>query len=75
MYASAVEDSLAHGDIGPAQGIAHRLSESLEVSATDARRIESDLGLIDDGRVQAAAGSSGRDGSPQVTAGGCGPAW
>ena len=46
MYAAAVEDSLAHGDIGPAQrSLLDRLCESLEVSSADARRIESDLGL------------------------------
>ncbi len=46
MYAAAVEDSLAHGDIGPAQrSLLDRLCESLGVSSADARRIESDLGL------------------------------
>ncbi len=50
MYAAAVEDSLAHGEIGPAQrSLLDRLSESLDVSSADARRIESDLGLMDRG--------------------------
>ena len=45
MYAVAVEDALAYGDIGPAQrSLLDRLRESLEVSPDDARRIEADLG-------------------------------
>ncbi len=53
MYAAAVEDSLAHGEIGPAQrSLLDRLCESLDVSSADARRIESDLGL----KEQAAGG-------------------
>ncbi len=47
MYAAAVEDALAHGDLGPAQrSLLERLRESLEISRADAVRIESDLGLM-----------------------------
>ncbi len=57
MYAAAVEDSLAHGDIGPAQrSLLDRLCESLGVSSADARRIEADLGLAQ--RAGAAAMAS-----------------
>ncbi len=46
MYAVAVEDAMAYGDIGPAQRtLLDRLRESLDMSPDDARRIESDLGL------------------------------
>ena len=46
MYAAAVEDSLAYGEIGPAQRtLLDRLRQSLEMSPEDALRIESDLGL------------------------------
>ena len=46
MYAVAVEDALAYGDIGPARrSLLNRLRESLEVSPDDARRIEADLGI------------------------------
>ena len=46
MYAAAVEDALAYGDIGPAQRtLLDRLRESLQMSPQDALRIESDLGL------------------------------
>ena len=46
MYAAAVEDALAYGEIGPAQRtLLGRLRESLEMSADDALHIESDLGL------------------------------
>jgi hypothetical protein len=46
MYAAAVEDALAYGEVGPAQRtLLDRLRESLEMSPEDALRIESDLGL------------------------------
>lgn len=46
LYAVAVEDALAYGDIGPAQrSLLDRLRESLNVSSEDARRIEADLGV------------------------------
>ena len=46
MYAVAVEDALAFGEIGPAQRtLLDRLRESLEISFEDAGRIEADLGL------------------------------
>jgi hypothetical protein len=46
MYAAAVEDTLAYGEIGPAQRtLLDRLRDSLEMSSKDAWRIESDLGL------------------------------
>ncbi len=46
MYAVAVEDALAYGEIGPAQRtLLDRLRESLEMSPDDASRVESDLGL------------------------------
>ena len=45
MYAVAVEDALAYGDIGPARrSLLDRLRESLDVSSDDARQIEADLG-------------------------------
>ena len=46
LYAVAVEDALAYGNIGPAQrSLLERLRESLAISAEDARRIEGDLGV------------------------------
>lgn len=46
LYAVAVEDALAHGEIGPAQrSLLDRLRESLAVSTEDARQIEGDLGV------------------------------
>ena len=46
MYAVAVEDALAYGEIGPAQrSLLDRLRESLDMSTDDANRIEADLGL------------------------------
>ena len=56
MYAAAVEDSLAHGEIGPSQrSLLDRLRESLEIATADARKIESDLGLRQRGDRQAPA--------------------
>ncbi len=46
MYAVAVEDALAYGDVGPAQRtLLDRLRESLDISIEDAGRIEADLGV------------------------------
>ncbi len=46
LYAVAVEDALAYGEIGPAQrSLLDRLRESLAISAEDARRIEGDLSV------------------------------
>ncbi len=46
MYAVAVEDALAYGEIGAAQRtLLDRLRDSLKMSPDDARRIEADLGL------------------------------
>ncbi len=46
LYAVAVEDALAYGEIGPAQrSLLDRLRESLAISFEDARRIEEDLGV------------------------------
>ena len=46
MYAVAVEDAMAYGDIGPARrSLLERLRESLDVAPDDARRIEADLGV------------------------------
>lgn len=44
MYATAVEDALAHGDLGPSQrALLDRLRESLQLSPENAARIEADL--------------------------------
>ena len=44
LYATAVEDALGHGELGPSQrALLDRLRESLGLSAENAARIESDL--------------------------------
>ncbi len=46
LYAVAVEDALAYGEIGPAQrSLLDRLRESMAISSEDAGRIEGDLGV------------------------------